>query len=164
MKRTAVYSGTFDPITLGHEDVLRRAAKIFDEVILAVSEAHQKKTLFGLAARIEIAQEATKNIANVKVVAFSGLIMDFCAQHNAIAVVRGIRNLSDFDYEQQMAAMNRKLRPAVETIFITPAPELACISSTLVREIAKLGGDLSQMVSPGVARALVDATRPRVQA
>jgi pantetheine-phosphate adenylyltransferase len=164
MKRTAVYSGTFDPITLGHEDVLRRAAKLFDEVILAVSEAHQKKTLFSLKTRIEIAQEAIKSIANVKVIAFDGLIMDFCAQHNAVAVVRGIRNLSDFDYEQQMAAMNRKLRASVETVFLSPSAELACISSTLVREIAKLGGDVGQMVSPSVAAALREATHPRLQA
>jgi pantetheine-phosphate adenylyltransferase len=164
MKRVAVYSGTFDPLTLGHEDVLRRAAKLFDEVILAVSEAHQKKTLFSLAARIRIAEEATKSIANLRVMAFDGLIMDFCAQHNAVAVVRGIRNSSDYDYEQQMAAMNRKLRPGVETVFLSPSAELACISSTLVREIAKLGGDVGQMVSPGVAAALREATHPRLQA
>jgi pantetheine-phosphate adenylyltransferase len=162
--RTAVYSGTFDPITLGHEDLLRRAAGLFDHIILAVSEAHSKKTLFSLPERMHIAQTALGHLPNVRVLPFNGLIMDFCAQHSAQAVLRGIRNSSDFDYEQQMAAMNRKLRPQVETVFMVPAPELACISSTLVREISKLGGDVSQMVSSSVAQALQAAHHPRVQA
>ena len=159
--RIAVYSGTFDPFTLGHEDVVRRAAALFDQVIIAVAAAHHKKTLFLLPARVEQVQCATKNIANVKVLPFDGLIMDFCAAHNACAVVRGIRNLTDFDYEAQMAAMNRKLRPQVETVFLLPEAHLACISSTLVREISKLGGAVCQMVSPPVAAALAAVHTPQ---
>ncbi len=153
-KRIAVYSGTFDPLTLGHLDVVQRAAGLFDQLIIAVAVAHHKKTLFSLEARVSLAQTATKTIANVTVLPFDGLIMDFCKVQNASAVVRGIRNLTDFDYEAQMAAMNRKLLPQVETVFLLPDAPLACISSTLVREISKLGGDVSQMVSPGVLAAL----------
>jgi len=155
--RTAVYSGTFDPITLGHLDLVQRAAGLFDQLIIAVAIAHHKKTLFSLDARVSMAQAAAKSIANVTVLRFDGLIMDFCKTHNANAVVRGIRNLTDFDYEAQMAAMNRKLAPQVETIFLLPDAALACISSTLVREISKLGGDVSQMVSPAVLTALTTA-------
>ena len=155
----AVYSGTFDPPTLGHVDVVRRAAGLFDQLIIAVAVAHHKKTLFNLDARVKLTQDATKSIANVTVLPFDGLIMDFCALHDATAVVRGIRNLTDFDYEAQMAAMNRKLRPGVETVFLLPDAPLACISSTLVREISKLGGDVSQMVSPEVAAALQAAAK-----
>ena len=159
--RIAVYSGTFDPFTLGHDDVVRRAAGLFDELIIAVAIAHHKKTLFSLEARVQQVQQATKSIADVKVLPFDGLIMDFCAAQNACAVVRGIRNLTDFDYEAQMAAMNRKLRPQVETVFLLPDAPMACISSTLVREISKLGGSVEQMVSPSVAAALaaVHATK-----
>lgn len=119
--------------------------------------AHHKKTLFPLETRVDQAKLAMKNVANVKVLPFDGLIMDFCATHKACAVVRGIRNLTDFDYEAQMAAMNRKLRPHVETVLLLPDASLACISSTLVREISKLGGDVSQLVSRGVAEALAAA-------
>ena len=152
--RIAVYSGTFDPITLGHLDVVQRAAGLFDQLIIAVAVAHHKKTLFNLLERVETVQLATKNIANVTVQSFDGLIMDFCKAHHASAVVRGIRNLTDFDYETQMAAMNRKLAPHVETVFLLPDAPLACISSTLVREISKLGGDVSAMVSADVLVAL----------
>jgi pantetheine-phosphate adenylyltransferase len=152
--RIAVYSGTFDPITLGHEDVARRAAGLFDTLIIAVALAHHKKTLFPLNARIKLAQIALKNIANVVVMPFDGLIMDFCKAQGATAVVRGVRNVTDFDYEAQMAAMNRKLLPSVETIFLLPNADVQPISSTLVREISKLGGDMGQMVSAPVAAAL----------
>ena len=152
--RIAVYSGTFDPFTLGHEDVVRRAAGLFDQVVIAVAVAHHKKTLFSLDARVGHVQCATKNIAGVMVLPFDGLIVDFCAAQGACAVVRGIRNLTDFDYEAQMAAMNRKLRPQVETVFLLPDAPLQCISSTLVREISKLGGDVGQMVSPAIVAAL----------
>ena len=154
MARIAVYSGTFDPITLGHLDLVTRAAGLFDQLIIAVAVAHHKKTIFSLEARVEYAQAATKNIANVSVLPFDGLIMDFCKTHQAVAVVRGIRNLTDFDYEAQMAAMNRKLAPEVETVFLLPEAHLACISSTLVREISKLGGDVSHMVTVNVLAAL----------
>ena len=153
-KRIAVYSGTFDPLTLGHLDVVRRAAGLFDQLIIAVAVAHHKTTLFSLEQRVLMAQMATKQLANVSIEPFGGLIMDFCTQHGVTAVVRGIRNMTDFDYEAQMAAMNRKLAPQVETVFLLPDANLACISSTLVREINKLDGDISQMVSPEVMAAL----------
>ncbi len=155
--RTAVYSGTFDPVTLGHVDVVRRAAGLFDRLVIAVAIAHHKKTLFTLEQRVALVQAACKGIANVTVLPFDGLIVDFCTAQNATAVVRGIRNLTDFDYEAQMAAMNRKLRPEVETVFLLPDAPLQCISSTLVREISKLGGDVSQMVSNDVMAALKTA-------
>jgi pantetheine-phosphate adenylyltransferase len=155
--RIAVYSGTFDPFTLGHADVVRRAAGLFDGVIIGVAAAHHKKTLFSLEQRIAQVQSETRGMGQVSVLPFDGLIMDFCAAQQAAAVVRGIRNVTDFDYEAQMAAMNRKLRPAVETVFLLPDAPLQCISSTLVREISKLGGDVSQMVSSGIAEALQQA-------
>lgn len=154
LQRIAVYPGTFDPITLGHLDVVQRAAGLFDRLIIAVAAAHHKKTLFSLENRVSMAQTATQNLANVTIQPFSGLIIDFCTTYNVHAVVRGIRNMTDFDYEAQMAAMNRKLAPQLETVFLLPDAPLACISSTLVREISKLGGDISQMVSPAVMAAL----------
>ena len=153
--RVAVYSGTFDPPTLGHEDVMRRAAGLFDEVIVAVAIAHHKKTRFSMQERLDMVQAVADSLpGRVRAMPFDGLIMDFCRAHHACAVVRGIRNITDFDYEAQMAAMNRKLHPAVETVFLLPQADLQCISSTLVREIATLGGDVSQMVSPAVAAQL----------
>jgi pantetheine-phosphate adenylyltransferase len=161
--RCAVYSGTFDPFTLGHEDVVRRAAWLFDRLVIAVAVAHHKKTLFSLDERVRQVEQAVQGMAEagrISVLPFDGLIMDFCAQQQASAVVRGVRNITDFDYESQMAAMNRKLRPQVETVFLLPDAPLQCISSTLVREISKLGGDVSQMVSPAVAAALNAAHAP----
>ncbi len=157
-RRIAVYSGTFDPATLGHEDVIRRGAGLFDELIVAVAVAHHKKTRFTLDQRLAMVAESMRHVPQVRVLPFEGLIMDFCREHGACAVVRGIRNVTDFDYEAQMAAMNRKLLPKVETVFLLPQAQLQCISSTLVREIAQLGGDVSQMVSPGVAQRLLAAT------
>ncbi len=152
--RIAVYSGTFDPFTLGHEDVVRRAAGLFDELVVAVAVAHHKKTLFALQDRVRQVEQAVRGLGPVRVLPFDGLIMDFCAAQGATAVVRGVRNLTDFDYEAQMAAMNRKLRPEVETVFLLPEAPLQCISSTLVREISKLGGDVGQMVNPAIAGEL----------
>jgi pantetheine-phosphate adenylyltransferase len=149
--RIAVYSGTFDPFTLGHADVVRRAAGLFDALVIGVAAAHHKKTLFNLEQRIAQVQAETRGMGKVRVLPFDGLIMDFCAAQQAVAVVRGIRNITDFDYEAQMAAMNRKLRPEVETVFLLPDAPLQCISSTLVREISKLGGDVGQMVSSSIA-------------
>lgn len=158
IRRVAVYSGTFDPVTLGHEDVIRRAAGLFDELIVAVAVAHHKKTLFTLEQRIAQVSEVFADLPGLRVLPFDGLMVDFCRQQGACAVVRGIRNVADFDYEAQMAAMNQKMAPEVETVFLLPQPQLQCISSTLVREIAKLGGDVSQMVSPVVGEHLRVAT------
>ena len=152
--RVAVYSGTFDPFTLGHQDIVRRAAGLFDQLIIGVAVAHHKKTLFSLEARLQQVRHEIRAMDNVSVLPFDGLIMDFCVAQQAVAVVRGVRNITDFDYEAQMAAMNRKLRPGVETVFLLPDAPLQCISSTLVREISKLGGDVGQMVSFDVAAAL----------
>jgi pantetheine-phosphate adenylyltransferase len=152
--RTAVYSGTFDPVTLGHMDVVGRAAGLFDQVVIAVAIAHHKKTLFSIEQRVELVETACQEFPNVTVLPFDGLIVDFCADQEATVIVRGIRNITDFDYEAQMAAMNRKLNADVETVFLLPDAPLQCISSTLVREISKLGGDVTGMVSPAVATAL----------
>lgn len=152
--RIAVYSGTFDPITLGHEDVITRAAGLFDELIVAVAVAHHKTTLFSLEQRLALVAESLQHLPPVRVLPFEGLVMDFCRDHGACAVVRGLRNVTDFDYEAQMAAMNRKLLPTVETVFVLPQAQVQCISSTLVREISKLGGSVADMVGPGVAMAL----------
>ncbi len=158
LRRTAVYSGTFDPVTLGHQDVMQRAAGLFDELILAVAIAHHKKTRFALQERMAMAAEALDGLP-VRVLPFDGLIMDFCREQGACAVVRGIRNLTDFDYEAQMAAMNRKLHPGVETVFLLPQAELQCISSTLVREIATLGGEVDKFVSPAIQARLMEKVR-----
>ena len=152
--RTAVYSGTFDPVTLGHLDVVCRAAGLFDQLVIAVAIAHHKITLFGVEQRVEMVEAACRDFPNVTALPFDGLIVDFCEAQEATAIVRGIRNLTDFDYEAQMAVMNRKLNADVETVFLLPDASLACISSTLVREISKLGGDVTQMVSPDVVKAL----------
>ena len=157
--RIAVYSGTFDPFTLGHADIVRRASGLFDRLIIGVAVAHHKKTLFNLEQRLQQVKDETQAIGNVSVLPFDGLIMDFCKAQQALAVVRGVRNLTDFDYEVQMAAMNRKLLPGVETVFLLPDAQLQCMSSTLVREISKLGGDVGQMVSAGVAAGLQRAQK-----
>ncbi len=153
-KKIAIYSGTFDPITLGHLDIVTRSAKLFDTLIIAVAIAHHKKTMFTLDERLEQVRIACKAISNVAVQPFDGLIVDFCKAQNATAIVRGVRNATDLDYEAQMAAMNQKMLPSVETMFLLPTPHVQCISSTLVREISKLGGDVTQMVSANVLAAL----------
>ncbi len=155
--RIAVYSGTFDPYTLGHADVVQRAAGLFDQLVVAVAAAHHKKTLFSLDQRVAQVQVAVAHLPHVSVLPFEGLIVDFCAAQGACAVVRGIRNGTDFDYEAQMAAMNRKLRPSLETVLLLPDAAVQCISSTLAREISKLGGDVSQMVSRETVQALAAA-------
>ena len=151
---TAVFSGTFDPITLGHEDLLRRAARMFDRVIVAVAIAHHKKTLFSLDERMGMAREALADCPQVQVEPFEGLVTEFTAGHGGTAMVRGLRSGTDFDYEFQLAGMNRALVPRIETVFLTPSSQYQFISSTLVREIATLGGDVAQFVSPAVLRRL----------
>ena len=148
-----VYPGTFDPITRGHEDVVRRAAGLFGEVIVAVAES-RAQTLFTLDERVEMAREAFADFANVRVEGFNGLLMNFVQAQQARVVLRGLRAVSDFEYEFQLAGMNRNLYPEVETLFLTPAEQYTFISATMVREIARFGGDVSKFVSPMVAARL----------
>ncbi len=154
-KLLAVYPGTFDPITLGHEDLLRRTARLFDGVIVAVAIAHHKKTLFSLDERMDMAREALRDCPQVQVEPFEGLVTAFAAARGACAMVRGLRSGTDFDYVLQLAGMNRALMPQVETVFLTPDSRYQSISSTLVREIATLGGDVAQFVSPVVHERLM---------
>ena len=151
----AVYPGTFDPITLGHEDMIRRASAMFGTVVVGVAMAHHKKTLFSLDERMEMARAALHDCPQVQVVPFEGLVTEFAAAHGAKAMLRGLRSGTDFDYEFQLAGMNRALAPQIETVFLTPCSQHQFISSTLVREIATLGGDVAQFVSPVVHEGLL---------
>jgi len=151
---TAVYPGTFDPMTLGHEDLMRRASRLFDRLILAVAAGHHKRTMFTIDERMDIAQELARPHVNVEVMAFRGLLRDFVVEHQGNVVVRGLRAVSDFEYEFQMAGMNRQLMPEVETLFMTPSDQYQFISGTFVREIATLGGDVSKFVAPSVLARL----------
>ncbi|NOT65324.1 MAG: pantetheine-phosphate adenylyltransferase [Methylotenera sp.] len=152
--RIAVYPGTFDPITLGHEDIVRRAAYLFDEVIVAVAGSTGKNTLFSLDERVALAKNVFK-ASNIKVVGFSGLLMQFVQEQGAQMVIRGLRAASDFEYEFQLAGMNRKLYPQFETLFLTPSEQFMFISSSLVREVAVLGGDVHAFVSSTVEDAIL---------
>ena len=152
----AVYPGTFDPITLGHQDIIRRAAGLFGTVVVAVAAAHHKKTMFSLQERLETVRDVLKPYANVQVEPFSGLVRDFAVLHGARAMVRGVRSVTDFDFESQLAGMNRALAPDVETVFLTPDARFQHISSTLVREIATLKGDAAQFVVPAVYERLLE--------
>lgn len=154
MSHTAIYPGTFDPITLGHEDLARRASRLFDRVVLAVAESRAKKTFFTLDERVEMAREVLSDLKNVEVVGFSGLLMKFVQDRGARVVVRGLRAVSDFEYEFQLAGMNRGMYPDVETVFLTPGEQFMFISATIVREISILGGDTSKFVPPYVADRL----------
>jgi pantetheine-phosphate adenylyltransferase len=151
----AVYPGTFDPITLGHEDVVRRATQLFDTLIVAVAAGHHKKALFSLEERMDMVREAVKPYPRVQVETFSGLMRDFVVARGAKAMVRGLRAVTDFDYEFQLAGMNRSLMPDVETVFLTPGDKYQFISSTFVREIATLGGEVDKFVSPSVQERLM---------
>lgn len=154
MKRKVVYPGTFDPITLGHQDLVRRAARMFDEVIVAVADSRAKRPFFTLEERVAMARRVLGRFGNVRVVGFSGLLMHFAQKHGARVVMRGLRAVSDFEYEFQLAGMNRNLYPEVESMFLTPANEYLFVSATLVREISILGGDVSEFVSPHVRQCL----------
>ena len=156
---SAVFPGTFDPMTLGHEDVIRRATGLFDKVIVAVAAGHHKKAMFTLAERIEMSREALKHLPQVDIESFSGLVRDFVVSRGAKAMVRGLRAVTDFDYEFQLAGMNRSLLPNVETVFLTPSDKYQFISSTFVREIAVLGGEVDKFVSPSVQQRLADKVR-----
>jgi len=161
MNSKAVYPGTFDPLTSGHEDIVRRAAGLFSEVVVAVAENTSKKSFLNLEERVELAATVLADCPNVRVVGFSGLLMQFVREQGASVVVRGLRAVSDFEYEFQLAGMNRKLYPEVETLFLTPAEQYMFISASLVREIAVLGGDVSQFVSPLVQESLQRKMRNR---
>lgn len=153
MALIAVYPGTFDPVTNGHADLVRRACTLFDKVIVGVADAGTKEPYFSLEERVKLAEKALSSIRNVKICGFEGLLVDFARQHNAKAILRGLRAVSDFEFEFQLASMNRQLDDTFESIFLTPAEEYAFISSSLVREIAGLGGDVSKFVSPDVVKA-----------
>jgi len=156
MSVSAMYPGTFDPITLGHEDFVRRAAKLYDQVIVAVAaNTGTKKTMFSFDERVAMAEQALSDIPNIEVKGYEGLTIDFALENGLAVIVRGLRAVSDFEYEFQLASMNRHLTQDVETAFLTPTDKYTFISSTLVREVAQLGGDVTEFVSPKVKEALL---------
>ena len=156
---TAIYPGTFDPITNGHLDLVQRAAHLFDKVIVGVAESAGKTPVMPLAERIQLAKDALVGIRNAEVCGFNILLIDFVKQQGASVIIRGLRAVSDFEYEFQLASMNRHLDASVETVFLTPAEQYSYISSSLVREIARLGGDISPFVPANVAAALMHRMR-----
>lgn len=151
---TAVYPGTFDPLTRGHEDLVRRASKLYEKLVVGVADSRNKRPFFGLTERVAIAREVLSHYDNVVVEGFSGLLKDFVRAQDATVIVRGLRAVSDFEYEFQMAGMNRYLLPDVETVFLTPSDQYMFISGTIVREIAQLGGDVSKFTFPSVEKWL----------
>ena len=153
---TAVYPGTFDPLTRGHQDIVRRASSLFERVILAVAASPNKDPLFSLSDRVEIANEIFSKDKRVVVMGFEGLLKDVLKQNNATVIVRGLRAVSDFEFEFQMAGMNRQLLPEVEMVFLTPSEQFQFISGTIVREIAAFGGDVSGFVNPSVEKRLIE--------
>ena len=154
MAKIAIYPGTFDPLTRGHEDLIRRGAKIFDQLIVGVADSRNKRPFFTLDERVALSTEVLSHYPNVVVKGFSGLLKDFVRENNGNVILRGLRAVSDFDYEFQMAGMNRYLLPDVETMFMTPSDQYQFISGTIVREIAHLGGDISKFVFPSVEQAV----------
>lgn len=156
MTVSAMYPGTFDPITLGHEDLVRRAGRLFDKVVVAIAANPSKEPMFTLDERVDLARTALADFKNVEVTGYEGLTVDFARENNLQVIVRGLRAISDFEYEFQLANMNRHLTDEVETAFLTPTETYTYISSSLVREICTLGGDISEFVSPGVKTALMD--------
>jgi len=154
MQSTAIYPGTFDPITNGHVDLIQRASRLFSKLIVAVAENPDKQSLFPLNKRVELAEAVLANQPRVEVCGFTQLLIDFTKQCGATVIVRGLRAVSDFEYEFQLAGMNRQLAPDIETVFLTPAEQYAYLSSTLVKEVAKLGGDVAPFIHPTVVSAL----------
>ncbi len=150
----AIYPGTFDPATHGHLDLITRAAKLFDEVIVGVAENRDKTPLFTLDERVEMLKQAADGLDNVRVIGFNKLLIDCAREYNADTILRGLRAVSDFEYEFQLAAMNRHLDPGIETTFLTPSENYAFLSSTLIKEVASLGGDVTEFVPPQVNKAL----------
>jgi len=155
MAKIVLYPGTFDPITNGHLDLIERAARLFDQVIVAVAESAGKTPMFDVETRVRLVKEAVSSMDNVEVCGFSGLLVNLAKEKNACALLRGLRAVSDFEYEFQLANMNRRLSPDLESLFLTPAEQHSFISSTLVREVASLGGDVAEFV-PGVVKAELD--------
>lgn len=156
MTISAMYPGTFDPITLGHEDFVRRASRLFDKVVVAVAaDTGTKTTMFSFDERVDLARRSLEDIGNVEVMGYQGLTIDFAVENKLAVIVRGLRAVSDFEYEFQLASMNRALTREVETAFLTPTDKYTFISSTLVREVAQLGGDVTQFVSPLVKEVLL---------
>ncbi|WP_375056365.1 pantetheine-phosphate adenylyltransferase [Zobellella sp. DQSA1] len=154
MSIRVIYPGTFDPITNGHLDLIERASRLFNEVVVGVAFSPSKRPMFTLDERVELVKEVTGQLGNVTVVGFSGLLVDFAKTHRANVLIRGLRAVSDFEYEFQLANMNRRLMPELESVFLTPAEENSFISSTLVKEVAIHGGDISQFVPAAVAEAV----------
>lgn len=161
MTVAAMYPGTFDPITLGHEDLVRRAAQLFDRVVVAIADnPGSKAPMFTTEERAEMAASALSDIGNVEVLGYAGLTVDFAIEHDLRVIIRGLRAVSDFEYEFQLANMNRHLTDEVETLFLTPTEKYTFISSSLVKEVAELGGDISEFVSPTVRQALMERSKP----
>lgn len=154
LTHTVVYPGTFDPVTNGHIDLVERAAKLFERVVVAVATSEKKAPLFSLEERVSLLQESLREVPAAEVVPFQGLLIDFVTAQQSHCVLRGLRAVADFEYEFQLANMNRAMNPEFESVFLTPSAELSYISSSLVREIASLGGDVSGFVTPNVAQAL----------
>jgi len=155
MTVAAMYPGTFDPITNGHQDLIRRASKLFDRVVVAVAASPNKKPMFGVMERVALIREVTDDLGNIEVMGYSGLTVEFAQQHGLAVIIRGLRAVSDFEFEFQLANMNRHLNEHVETVFLTPTEQFSYISSSLVREIAALGGDVSGFVHPRVKSELL---------
>lgn len=155
MSLAVVYPGTFDPITNGHTDLVRRGSRVFSRIIVGIASDTTKRTTFSLEERVVLAQEALSDVPGVIVTGFSGLLVNFVRTHNASLILRGLRAVSDFEHEFQLSSMNRKLDPDIESIFLTPDEAYGFISSSLVKEIARLGGDVSDFVSPSVQKALI---------
>ena len=158
--RVAIYPGSFDPITFGHIDILERAVALFDRVVIALAPNLEKRPLFTLEERCEMIREAIGHLPNVEVLKSEGLMVDFARRQGAIALIRGLRAISDFEFEFQMALMNRKLAPRLNTVFLMPHDNYTYLNSTIVREVARFGGDVSQFVPPGVARRLQEKFKP----
>jgi pantetheine-phosphate adenylyltransferase len=156
----AIYPGTFDPVTNGHTDLIERASRLFTHVVIGVAASPSKKPMFDLAHRVAMLTEVSKHLPNVSVAGFSGLLVDFAKEHQANVLIRGLRAVSDFEYEFQLANMNRRLSPDLESVFLTPAEENSFISSTLVKEVALHNGDVNQFVHPEVKKALLEKLKP----
>ena len=156
MKKIAIYPGSFDPITNGHVDLIKRASKIFDEVIIAITQNANKSSFLSIEQRVGAVESSIKSLSNTRVVSFNSLLVDFARDHNAQIIIRGLRAVSDFEYEFQLSGMNKRLNSEIETLFMTPSEEFANISSSLVREILSLGGDISPFVPPQVKTILLD--------